>query len=84
MRARMPFVMATLRAARSASAASRVLRCLASVAVRRSNCFFSDSTLPTSRAVRPDERFTMSMRASMSVIEPAPSSTPIASGSPVR
>ncbi len=76
--------MVALRAARSASAAARALRCFASVFDAASNCFFSVSTLPTSCAVRPDDRLTMSMRSSMSLIDAAPSSTPIVSASPER
>ena len=80
----MPVWIVALRVARSASAPARAVRCVARVAERRSTCALSDSTLPTRRAVRLLDRFTMSMRSSMSLIEPAPSSTSMASGSPVR
>ncbi len=80
----MPWRIAALRAARSASACWRAFCCFASFTDVVWICFWNVSTLPTSCAVWPDERLTMSIRSSMSLIEAAPSSTPMVSGEPER
>ena len=71
-RAAMPARISALRAARSASACWRAFCCFASFFDAVSVCFLNVSTLPTSSAVWPDDRLTMSIRASMSLIEAGP------------